>query len=348
MELINPTPLPGLAFRQFDQDGDLDCVVTLRGTFVHAQGEVAQWQDEQMPLQWQDSYEGEPHTSLLLHQTDLVPEKPGTDVTFLGKSHVPDRSEKAWQCGIRIGPLDKRVHVSGPRSWHPIIKPARWPFRKEDQVVGWELGEPEPVENVPIDWHLASGGRNFFDGQTTDPDPDNPLGRGRLGASEHWEDHLIPAPQIFAGAAPAHGDAPVGLGPIPPFWRPRYQYAGTYDTDWEENRHPLLPEDFNPLFWQCAPADQIVMPWLRGDEHYRLFRLHPEHAVAEGYLPKVGFAVRVDEEPWNPLHLDGVQFDWRDDALLLLTWRVRFPLPDAQGVKLHLGWHWLDERKVTI
>ncbi|QFQ88229.1 hypothetical protein F8A10_11975 [Paracoccus kondratievae] len=54
MELINPTPLPGLAFRQFDQNGDLDCVVTLRGTFEHVQDGLARWYDRQMPLQWQD------------------------------------------------------------------------------------------------------------------------------------------------------------------------------------------------------------------------------------------------------------------------------------------------------
>lgn len=51
MELVNPTPMPGLVFRQFDQQGDLDCVVTLRGTFEHVQDGAARWCDEQMPLQ---------------------------------------------------------------------------------------------------------------------------------------------------------------------------------------------------------------------------------------------------------------------------------------------------------
>ncbi|MFV0302573.1 MAG: DUF2169 domain-containing protein, partial [Paracoccus sp. (in: a-proteobacteria)] len=80
MELVNPTPMPGLAFRQFDQQGDLDCVVTLRGTFEHVQDGAARWCDEQMPLQWQDAYEGDPHETQLLHQGDLLPEKTGTDV----------------------------------------------------------------------------------------------------------------------------------------------------------------------------------------------------------------------------------------------------------------------------
>ena len=37
MELVNRLPLPAAAFRQFDRDGGFDCVVSVRGTFMHVQ-----------------------------------------------------------------------------------------------------------------------------------------------------------------------------------------------------------------------------------------------------------------------------------------------------------------------
>ena len=339
MELINPTPLPGIAFRQFDQNGELDCVVALRGTFEHVQNGAAHWRDRQMPLQWQDAYEGDPQTTPLLHQGDLVPEKPGTDITFLGSSHAPDGPKPDWTCGMEIGPVRKTLHVSGQRDWRAVAKSARWPLRRDEEITDWDLTEASPVATVPIDWRLAAGGSDAF--IHSDPDPDNRIGCGRVGLRERWQNQQVSAPQVSATAAMLPSDAPAGLAPIPPFWRQRYRHAGTYDEAWEATRHPLLPEDFDPRFWQCAPEDQIARPFLQGDEDYRLINLHPEHPFAIGQLPKVGFAVRKDDGNWLSLNLDGVQFDWRQDSLLLLTWRARFPLPEAQGVKLRLAWHWL-------
>lgn len=345
MELVNQTPLRGLAFRQFDMQGGLDCVVTLRGTFAHVEDGVAVWHADQMPLQWQDAYEGDPHKTPMLHQSDIVPEKAGTDVTFLGSSHAPDGPAAQWSCGLEIGPVRKMLHVSGPRHWQPVIRAARWPFRRDDEVTGWDLAPPRPTGSVAIDWRLAAGGHDAF--RVSDPDADNPIGCGRVGPQETWRDQLVPAAQISAEPAVAPTDAPAGLGPIPPFWRLRARHAGTYDEAWQSNRHPLLPGDFDPRFWQCAPEDQIIRPWLRGDEGYRLTNLHPVYSQAVGRLPKLRFTVKTDEGGWHPLNLDGVQFDWRQDALLLMTWRARFPLPEAQGVKLHIAWHWLTDAEAA-
>ena len=339
MELLNPTPLPGVAFRQYDQNGDLDCVVALRGTFRHRQGETAEWCDPQEPIQWQDAYEGDPQATPLLRQTDLTPEKPGTDVSFLGASHAPGGAARVWDCGLQIGPVNKHLSVTGPRDWLPGLRPARWPLRKEAQITGWSLSRPEPVARVDMDWRLTAGGRAAFDPEA-EPDARNPIGCGRLGPAETWQDTPQPAPQITSGEL-TPDSTPTGLGPISPFWEQRAQYAGTYDEAWQANRHPLLPEDFDPRFWQSAPEDQIARPFLRGDETYRLTHLHPEHPLAEGRLPGFGLALRLNDGAPVSLNLDGVQFDWREAALIILTWRIRFPLPDAQGAKLHLSWHWL-------
>jgi hypothetical protein len=339
MELVNATPLPAFAFRQFDQAGDLDCVVAVRGTFSHVQDGRAAWNEDQEPFQWEDRYEGDPHTTILLRQTDLTPEKVGTDVTFLGASFAPGGLGRSWICGIEIGPVRKSLHVTGPRLWEPLIRTPRWPFRRgDDKVTGWQLGEPDAVESVAMDWAHAAGGLAAFADSEDEPDLRNPLGRGRLGKAAHWRCEPQPAPQILASELPENDEAalPAGLGPIPPFWWPRYRFAGTYDAAWEADRHPLLPGDFDPAFWQCAPEDQIARPFLRGDESYRLTNLRPDLPIATGRLPDLHLGVEVNGEPWQRLNLDSVQFDWRDKPLVLLTWRARFPLPDALGARLRL------------
>ncbi len=339
MELLNPTPLPGLAFRQFDQNGALDCIVALRGTCAHVQDGVAAWQDEQIPVQWQDAYDGDPFETPLLYQGDLVPEKTGTDVTFLGDSHAPASNTTEWTCGIEVGPVRKFLHISGPLQFLPDIRPARWPLKSEDEITGWRAEKAKPTKNVPMDWRFAAGGKPAFG--DAPPDPQNPIGTGRIGPRADWRAEPVTAPQIGSQAGPTPDDDPAGLSPIPPFWPQRYRYAGTYDDAWQNERHPLLPEDFDPRFWNCAPEDQIARPFLRGDETYRLTNLHPDHPLATGRLPGFALSVRVDGQV-RPMVLDGVQFDWRDTALILLTWRTRFPLPEAQGVQLQVDWHWLN------
>lgn len=155
MKLTNRTPLKAFAFRQFDTEGGLDCVVAVRGTFVHAQDAAMGLGRPQEPFQWEDLYEGDPHTTPLLRQGDLVPGKPGTDVTFLGSSHAPQgRAAGTWTCGLRLGPVHKTIRVFGPRAWTPQVR-QRWAGwhanAPREEIAGWELSEPEPVRAVAVD-----------------------------------------------------------------------------------------------------------------------------------------------------------------------------------------------------
>lgn len=120
MELINRLPFPAMAFRQFDKDGKLDCVVAVRGTFLHNQGQPLEIMREQEEFQWEDAYDGDPHKGIILRQTDLTPEKPGTDVTFLGNAYAPEgRPSTNWTVSLRVGHLEKScasmVSASGNR-----------------------------------------------------------------------------------------------------------------------------------------------------------------------------------------------------------------------------------------
>lgn len=335
MELINETPLRGLAFRQFDMEGELDCVVALRGVFKHVQNGRMIWKEEQPPFQWEDQYDGVPQESALEQQTDLTPCKAGTDITFLGVSSPATAPAAEWNCVLQIGPVSKSLRVTGPRHLVAKIR-KRWGRTKES---GWALGSAEPTDSVAMDWRLAYGGVPASGQEDADPDPRNPIGCGNLGRVEPESATSVKAPQII----PVNGrfDAtPVGLGPVAPFWKGRADYAGTYDQIWQDTRHPLLPRDFDLRFWQSAPPDQIAIPFLLGDEAYRLIALSPAFHEAIGWLPDIALAVQINGGMWRQLDLDGVHFDWRVDHRITLTWRTRFPLPDAGGAKLRIGWRY--------
>lgn len=351
MELENRLPFPAMAFRQFDAEGELDCVVSVRATFTHVQDGSLNIAAEQEGFQWEDAYEGDPHQTILLRQSDLTPDKPGTDITFLGDAWSPGgQPEKSWHASIHIGEIFKEIEVCGKRFWRPVVREkwAGFSAKEADRILAdWELSDPEPAKRVTVAWGNAYGGAVPGTG---DPDTEtpadvehrNPLGCGLVNLDMPADSVPVPAPQITA--AGEHPDwrnpaEPQGFGLVSPWWRSRQQYAGTYDDGWLKQRHPLLPRDFDSRFWQAAHPDLIAMPHLRGDEFYELRNLSPDQPIAKGRLPELTLGVhcsREDRDEWHVLRLDGVQFDWRNDERVLLTWRVRFPLPDAGETKLLL------------
>ena len=104
MELVNRTAFPAAAFGQFDMAGALDAIVAVSGSFVIVPGGPLRVAAYQQPFQWIDDYDGDPQTMPLLRQGDLVPFKPGTDVTVLGDAHCPassfDPGAAHWRCGL--------------------------------------------------------------------------------------------------------------------------------------------------------------------------------------------------------------------------------------------------------
>jgi hypothetical protein len=346
MSVQNHTPFSAIAFRQYNLAGRLNGVVAVRGTFRVALNGPLVPVKAQAPLVLADTYDGDPHQGPLTAQSDLVPFKPGTDVTLIGLAYAPDRRPLPhWLCTLRVGSLRKTLRVMGPRSWRAKIHvpAAGWGTRAgKAALAGWELGQPAPVATVPLDWRLAYGG--LLPGRIG-PGPDgryplNPIGCGIVDKARFDELEDCPAPQIEDPAKPVlsadEAMRPEGFGPLPPWWNQRYQYAGTYDDDWLRDRHPLLPADFDYRFYQCAHPDLIATPWLEGDEDYELENLAPRHPLVRGRLPGVRLQVTIDQgrgPEVAPLVLDGVHFDLRPGiGRVFLTWRTAFPWPERRGL----------------
>lgn len=343
MSVDNRTPFPSLAFRQYNLAGDLLGVVVARGTFKLTNGGPLQIADKQYPLVMSDTYDGDPHLTPQMACTDLAPYKPATDVTFLGAAFAPDgKPASSWTCGLRVGPVEKRLRVHGPRFWNAKIRKT-WigliDRSKEDALEGWELSEGEPVAYVPLDWRLAFGGRLG----TEDDSPAieaNPIGIGLVDEDHFKERSQWPAPQIEDETTPIRSvhnhPQPAGLGPVSPFWSDRADLAGTYDDEWLEKKHPLLPEDFDFRFWQAATPDLIADPWLEGNEDFELHRLLPQLETLRGRLPNLRLQVEIDQGSGpmrGPMILDGVHFDMRPGVgRVFLTWRTAFPWPERRGL----------------
>ena len=217
----------------------------------------------------------------------------------------------------RQGPLifSKTLLVTGPREWRK--RSALLRALSLFVLPAWKLGTPQAITTLPLRYEYAYGGENKIletepaaarvnkkhrlPGRKPLPEsaPDgdmqktiahavhehNPIG---LGFAEDWylratKTTRIPAPQIQALNQPPlrFGEAcmPAGLGIVGRAWQPRLRFAGTYDPQWLEGRHPGLPADFDFAYWNAAPADQQVIPHLDGDETITLSNLCPAGAA---------------------------------------------------------------------
>lgn len=340
MSVENHTPFPALAFRQYNLVGELMGVVVARGTFKLAVSGPLALDDKQRPLVMSDTYDGDPHKSPQMACTDLAPFKPGTDVTFIGAAFPPDgQASSSWTCGIKVGPVGRRLRVHGPRVWRARTRKA-WrgliDRDKEERLDGWDLTEGKAVDYVPIDWRLAFGGRSEG-GEVCER---NPVGIGIVDEDRFREQREWPAPQIEDADQPIRNVkdrlAPAGLGPISPFWKDRLSRAGTYDDVWLKERHPLLPTDFDFSFWQAAPTGLVSQTHFIGDEAFELDHLLPGREVLRGRLPDIRLQIDVDQGNGplkGPMVLDGVHFDLRPGVgRVFLTWRCGFPWPERTGL----------------
>lgn len=262
--LANATPYSAERGWTRDVDGVHCWLVVVRATFTIEPGGALRLADEQLPPLLVPEHFGEPGTSSLRYDSELLARKPTTDVLVHGSAHAPHGQPAASvPVLLRIGSLEKRLVVHGERVYY-------------DGATGLTTTPPRPFVTRPIQYELAYGGS---DSSHPDParhriDQRNPVGRGYArhgGTLTHTPAHAIE----YAKGDPAR-TGPAGFGPIDRAWLPRRRFAGTYDDAWMQTKMPLLPDDYDPAFALCAPADQRLPAPLRGGELLVLDNLSPE------------------------------------------------------------------------
>lgn len=311
--LDNQTPFCAERTWVRDRNGGEVWIVAIKGTFeLSAFGKLS-LSNNQIPVTLAPVFR-DPDSTELLYDTDVPECKVATDVIVNGTACAPQGQACAqWQVNLRVGPIDKTLHISGPRHW-------------KKKLGGYTLSASEPIDKIPLSYRYAFGGADSLHHTMY---ASNPIGCGFT--QEYSDCENIPAPSIEypSGLISSLRDRPVpaGLTTVPTSWQPRLAYAGTYDSAWELERFPLVPEDFNPLFYQCTPRDQQVPGFLKGGELVEITHLSPiEHLQFR--LPRAAFLLRtfftggqVETHRAN-IHTLIIE---PDDHRVILVWHSRLP-----------------------
>ncbi|WP_180899179.1 DUF2169 family type VI secretion system accessory protein [Martelella soudanensis] len=332
----NTTGFAAIGFEQTHRDGGPMGVVAVRGCYdLSADGSLTLAPTQELVLA--DEYEGDPQARPLIRCSDLVPFRPKADITVLTRTY-PRAADTAtgWKTGVKLGDHAYVIDVTGDR---------RWSFSESG---GWQLAPPNSLSRTLVDYRIAAS--DTVEGAPPDDSiPDNPLGARRLEARYLDQEKTWPHPMLFSASDTQGREAMdarhevAGFAPVPPFWRLRQQYAGTYGKAWLENRHPRLPEDFDYAFYQYANPRLIYPGYLKGDEEVFLAAVLPGGRNLVFNLPGVRPVAHYqwidDREVFVRLNCDGVHVDTREEPFTVaITWRAWLPVcPQFFKIDLFAG-----------
>ncbi len=279
-QLDNRTPFAAERGWVRDRDGAEIWLVAVKATFdIRADG-TSEVSKEQPPVLRLPEHFGDPGKSSIKYDADLVLTKKTTDVIVVGHACAPTGTRVTHtDVGFKVGPVQKVLRVFGDRCWNTIGMSAPEPFEKMPLVYERAYGGADPASNTPEkDW-----------------DARNPVGTGYATSSSNATGQGVPNvedPKQLIGAWDDR-PPPAGFGAIACHWQPRAGFAGTYGDHWMKTRQPLLAEDLDDRYFQCAPLDQQAPQWLRGGEPVVLLRMTPQGDL-RFTLPKLylGFETR--------------------------------------------------------
>jgi hypothetical protein len=253
-QVDNRTPFAADRAWARDRRGAEVWLVAVKATFDLAPDGNATVAAEQPPVLRVAEHHGEPVRTSIKYDADLVLTKTTSDVIVVGHAYAPGgRAVTQVDVGMKVGPLQKVLRVFGDRTWESSGP-----------------SQPSAFVKIPLTYERAYGG---CDGGSTDQtgldwDVRNPVGVGYATTSGKARGTAVPNIEDPGHLLSSWRDrpAPAGFGAIAPHWPPRAAWAGTYDDAWLRERQPLLPDDFNDRYFQCAPADQQTPGFLRGGE----------------------------------------------------------------------------------
>lgn len=286
--------------------------------------------DEQAEPFYEDIYWGEPGKSSLKYPTSVHQGKPSTDIAILGHACAPNHKPVTQLDVIAtVGSNQKVLRVFGDRIWD-----------------GRRISRPREFIKMPIRYELAYGGQHWANDQLINLEPRNPVGKGFCGARNAKEMDGQALPNIENPGcliADVHDSpAPAGFGFIAANWHPRALFAGTYDEQWQKNRAPYLPHDYQPQFQNSAHPEFICNQYLTGGELVTLTNMHPDGAIHFS-LPYVGLGGNVlfRGMPGESLNfvMETLIIDV-DAGQLTIDWKAScvcnnaFPLLDSINIRL--------------
>jgi hypothetical protein len=321
MEIINGSRFVLDAHMGTDAQGKRFLVAQAKATYrIPPPGQqYPRLADPQLPLLNADVFEGEPGESGLIFEADHAWFKPRCDVLVHASAHAPgEQAVKQLDVGFRVGSCLRTARVIGNRLWRRGL-------------LGLVPSDPEPFTSVPISYGRAFGGTRMHEG-LPQPYAANPIGCGFGGAPGDTSLVDTPVPNIEEPGTPIDNPReryrPLSFGPIGRSWAGRVEHGGTYDQRWIDETFPLLPEDFDPRFFQAAPVEQQI-DYPTGGEEVAFIHLHRSRPQLRFVLPQLKLSMVVLDQQ-RKVHklepvVDTLSFDL-DAELFTVVWRARHPL----------------------
>jgi hypothetical protein len=318
--LSNETPFAAQESWTRDEQGHEIWLIAIKASFEIAEDGKQIALKEQIPVNMAPVFADDPNE--LLDETDFNLEKKHTDVLIEGHAYAAKgRPDIQTVTRVKLGDIDKTLNVHGDRVFIPGAAMV-------------SMSRAEPFLKIPISWRRSYGGTDEKDWEQR-----NPVGTGFAADPESLISKSVP--NFEYPNAPCRGPnngRPAGYGPIGRHWIPRIRYAGTYGTEWEKTRDPLLPRDFSRQFYQCASEDQQTKSPLTGYELVQLGNFTAD-GFLQFYLPRITFDIvtqfyrRPDRkhEP-APIHTLRLMPDKRQFSI---TWLSALPCPyDDERLKM--------------
>lgn len=342
LQLKNHSPFAPAITLFADENGVDTLYVVVKATFDIKAGGI-NLAEKQIPPQMEDEFWGEPAESSIKYMSEMHLTKPSTDIVVVGHAYAPQgKTVEQMDCGIKVGDYSKTVRVFGDRYWK-----------------GMQKSEPEPFEKIPLTYENAFGGAYITiekneKGEKVEKiilHEVNPVGRGyrKLGKTAVNGDKLpnIEDPKQLI-KLPGDKPEPAGFGFLSPTWKPRVDFAGTYDASWQKTRAPYLPKDFDNRFFNAAAKELTCAEYLKGGELVLMVGLSPNGSLKfELPMCDLNCEIKVAGSTEKPdLSLETVLFE-PDDSRFSMTWRGKLNC-DKKALKisevhLHGGWNGITE-----
>ncbi len=311
LQLQNRTPFAASISVFPNVDGVDTLYVNARATFLL--GKTWQLADDQ-PLPTEvDEYYGDPLTTSVKSASDFHVGKTATDIVMQGSACAIDgRAVRELDVQLTVESASKAVRVFGDRVWD-----------------GRKISSPEMFESMPLVYERAFGGVADLGSEDAERFDKNPVGVGFSGNFSVNAVSGVPLPNIESPqdliVSPEDTPDPAGFSFIAPFWNPRAKYAGTYDDEWELERAPYLPLNFDSRFLQAAPAELVYPGFISGGELVTIDGMHPRGRI-QFNVPLVNIVCRVE------IDSDDVIVPFRIETLLLhpndlsvsLVWKAAY------------------------
>jgi hypothetical protein len=306
-----------------------------------------------------DKHYGDPRTTPVQCESDLVPFKLATDVVVNAHAYAPHgRPVYTMECSVRVGQRRKTAIVTGDRI-------CLYQDRSDPQFT-----EPEPFVEMPVTYDRAYGGVDIRSQKGMSlPYMRNPMGRGFMvkntkGVVEGTGLPNIEDPQqLLAPETILTGDykewqrqpQPAGFGWFCKYWQPRAALAGVMPADrtFEQEMRKMYAQavpahqrelyaqtqlpDMNFQFFNGASDGLAMAPFLNGSEEIELRGLTPSGALMfhlPGERPAIGLDFGLgSNQPEVVLHTVMIH---AQEGKVDLLWR---------GAAFYPGPDWLPQMK---